>query len=192
MSRQVWNELWKDDGGVASLGNQASYTTAKSILNGPLSGLAQIPANYLQTGTKFKFTAWGATSNRVTGPDTMTFQINVGPSSGTIVACSSSAINLVTTAQTLAAFKAECMMQCTNIGNGTTAKFEGIWAFNGASFASAASLAAGGAAAGPASPAAGTGFDSTVANVVDFFVAQSVSNAGNGIRVDFWTFESMN
>jgi len=33
-------------------------------------------------------------------------------------------------------------------------------------------------------PAVGTGFDSTVASTLDFFVAQSVSNAGNGFRLD--------
>jgi len=192
MSRQTWEEMWADDKGVASLGIQNTYTTAKSVINAPLHGLPSIPANYMSPGTKFKFTAYGATSNRVTGPDTMTFQLMIGPSSGSIIACTSGAINLVTTAQTLAAAKIEMMAQCTAIGNGTTAKLEGIWQFTGASFASAASLANGGAAAGPASPAAGTGFDSTVSNVVDFFVAQSVSNAGNGIRIDFWTFESWN
>jgi hypothetical protein len=188
MSRQFWNEVWKDDNGAVSLGLQNTYTTAKSLLNGPISGLASIPASYMQVGTKFRFTAWGATSNRVTGPDTMTFQMMLGA----VIACSSGAINLVTTAKTLAAFKVECSMICTAIGNGTTGKLQGIWTFQGGSFAEAASLANGGHATGPAAPAPGTGFDSTAAQAVDFFVAQSVSNAGNGLRIDAWEFQSNN
>lgn len=188
MSKQGWMEIWADDKGAASLGIQNTYTTAKSVINGPVHGLPSIPANGLKVGDKFKFTAWGATSNRVTGPDTMTFQMMVGA----VIACSSGAINLVTTAKTLAACKIECVMLCTAIGNGTQAKFEGIWTFQGGSFAEAASLANGGHATGPASPAAGTGFNSTASMDIDFFVAQSVSNAGNGIRIDFFTFESTN
>jgi len=33
-------------------------------------------------------------------------------------------------------------------------------------------------------PAAGTGFDSTAAQTLDFFTAQSFSGAGNGFRLD--------
>lgn len=191
MSRQVWNELWQDDGGFAGT-LQNTYTTAKSVLNAS-SGLAQIPANYLKVGSKFKWSCGGAMSNRVTGPDTMTFQMMIG----SVIACTSGAVNLTTTANTLASFLLEIMMTCTAVGNSTNAKFEGIFDIRSQSVAMAASLAnnAGGTgfALGPlTSPAAGTGFDSTVANNVDFFVAQSVSNAGNGIRVDWWTFESLN
>lgn len=185
MSRQVWTEVWADDKGfAATLIN--TYTTAKSALN-PSSGLGLIPANYLEIGSKFKFTFGGAVSNRVTGPDSMTFQIMVGA----VIACSSGALNLVTTANTLAGFKGECFMQCTAIGNATNAKLEGIWDLKGASFGIAASLANSGIAVGPSSPAGGTGFDSTISNSVDLWVGQSVSNAGNGIRVDYWTFESL-
>jgi hypothetical protein len=185
--------MWQSDGGNAgSLLN--TYTTAKSVLPAA-GGLPSIPANYMQLGTKFRFAFAGATSNRVTGPDTMTFQIMVN--SGGIVACTSGAVNLTTTANTLASFTGEIMLNTTAIGNGTSAKFEGIWDLRGQSFAMAASLAnnAGGTgfALGPlTSPGAGTGFDSTITESVDLWVAQSVSNAGNGIRIDWWTFESYN
>lgn len=188
MSRQTWEELWADDKGAASLGLQNTFTTAKSVINGPVHGLPSIPGNYMVPGSKFKFTAYGATSNIVTTPGTITFQMMAGA----VIACTSGAINLVTTAQTLAAAKIECLMQCTAIGNGTQGKFEGIWTANGASFAGAASQTVGGIATAPASPAAGTGFDSTSAQNIDFFTAFSISNAGNGIRIDFWTFESWN
>ena len=37
---------------------------------------------------------------------------------------------------------------------------------------------------GPATaPAVGTGFDSTVANIVDFWVGFTISNVGNGIQI---------
>lgn len=191
MSRQRWNELWQDDGGFAgSLLN--TYTTAKTVLN-PFGGLGLIPANYLQVGTKFRFSFGGATSNFTTAAQSMTFQIMVGA----VIACTSGAVNITTTQNTLASFKAECLMACTAVGNGTTAKFEGIWDFKGQSFSMAASLAnnAGGtgfAIAPLTGPAGGTGFDSTTAQTVDLFVAQSQSLSTQGIRIDYWMFESVN
>jgi hypothetical protein len=41
-------------------------------------------------------------------------------------------------------------------------------------------------------PAVGTGFDSTVANLLDLFAGFSISNAGNGIQVFGYTVESLN
>jgi hypothetical protein len=41
-------------------------------------------------------------------------------------------------------------------------------------------------------PAAGTGFDSTIANILDFWVGISVSNAANGIQVYQYFVEALN
>jgi hypothetical protein len=41
-------------------------------------------------------------------------------------------------------------------------------------------------------PAVGTGFDSTIANILDFWVGISVSNAGNGIQVYQYFVEALN
>jgi len=42
------------------------------------------------------------------------------------------------------------------------------------------------------SPAQGTGFDSTVANIWDFWVGFSVSSASNRVRIDQYTVETLN
>lgn len=61
--------------------------------------------------------------------------------------------------------------------------------------AMAASLAdgvanTGWAAAPNTAPAVGTGFDSTIAQTLDLFVAQSVSNAGNGFQLQQYSVKS--
>jgi hypothetical protein len=38
----------------------------------------------------------------------------------------------------------------------------------------------------------GTGFDSTIANLLDFWTAFSISNAGNGVQVYDYTVEELN
>ena len=41
-------------------------------------------------------------------------------------------------------------------------------------------------------PAQGTGFDSTVTNILDLFVGFSISNAGNVVRIRQYILESLN
>ena len=40
-------------------------------------------------------------------------------------------------------------------------------------------------------PAVGTGFDSTIANLLDFWVGFSISNSGNGVQVYQYTVEQL-
>jgi hypothetical protein len=188
MSRQGWEEMWWDDKGAASLGLQNTYTTAKSVINGPVHGLPSIPGNYMNVGSKFKFSAFGATSNTTTAASSMTFQMMLGA----VIACTAGAVNLVTTAFVLTGFWIECFMFCTATGSGTNGKLEGIWRIGSNSFAPGVSATIGGFVVAPLTPAAGTGFDSTASQNVDFFVAQSQSSALQGIRIDSWMFESLN
>jgi hypothetical protein len=41
-------------------------------------------------------------------------------------------------------------------------------------------------------PAVGTGFDSTVANLLDFWAGFSISNAGNGVQIHQYVVSSDN
>jgi hypothetical protein len=41
-------------------------------------------------------------------------------------------------------------------------------------------------------PALGTAFDSTISQILDFWVGFSISNAGNGIRIDQYDVEILN
>lgn len=188
MSNQTWQEV-----GVPPLPAAGAlfntYTTAKTIL--PPGQLVDIPRNWWTIGRMVRVTLWGAESHRVTGPDTMTFQLMMGAS----VIFTSGALNLTTTAHTTIPFKAECMVTCQVAG--AAAQVKGQWIVNGQGFAMAASLAdnvAGtGFAMGPnTAPALGAAFDGTAGAALDVFVAQSVSNAGNGIQIHQYLAEFLN
>lgn len=189
MSQQSWSETLVAANVAGTLFN--TYTTAKTVL--PTGALVTLPANYWYVGRSMRMTILGAESHRVTGPDTMTFQFNLGA----VAAFSSGVINLTTTAHTTIPFKAECIVTCRSIGASTAATLIGQWLLWGQGFAMGASLADGvantGWAMGPnTAPAVGTGWDSTATQNVDLFVAQSVSNAGNGVQIHQYLLESLN
>lgn len=187
MAYQGWRQTLVNINTAGTLYN--TYTTAKSMLTtatstGASNGFINLPANFFNIGTELHISGMAGISNRVTGPDTFTVQIMLGA----VIAFTTGAINLTTTANTLAPVQFDIWLTCQSIGNGTLAKLMGTSRWQGQPVAMAASLAnnAGGtgfAVAPLTAPAVGTGFDSTVSNTVDLFVAQSVSNAGNGFQV---------
>lgn len=188
MSQQTWQEVGVPPlPAVGTLFN--TYTAAKTIL--PAGQLVDIPRNWWTLGRIMRVTLWGAESHRVTGPDTMTFQLMMG--SGVIF--SSGAVNLTTTAHTTIPFKAECMVTCQIVG--AAAQVKGQWKIEGQGFATAASLADNAAGTGQAfgpntAPALGPAFDATVGVALDVWVAQSFSGAGNGIQIHQYLAEFVN
>jgi hypothetical protein len=167
-----------------------TYTTAKSVLN--VTELYTIPANFLQVGAKLRIKAWGGLSNIVTTPGTVTFQIMMGA----IAVWTSGAIQMTTTANTLTPFRLETTIRLDSAGAGTAAKFIGE------GFLSALNLSIG-SGANPTvtdtaivvpvgAPAVGTGFDSTISDILDFWVGFSISNAGNGVQIYDYTAELLN
>lgn len=166
-----------------------TYTTAKTVLN--QTELVTLPPNYLNVGSKLRVRARGGLSNIVTTPGTVTFQIMMG----TIVAWSSGAIQMSTTAHTLIPFYLETILRVDTIGTGTTAKFLGMGKLNGIMFtvgAGADSTTVVGDFPVPATaPAVGTGFDSTISNILDFYVGFSISNAGNGVQLYDYEVEQL-
>jgi hypothetical protein len=160
----------------------ASYTTAKSVINA--DALATIPANSLWVGQTLSLKIAGAISNRVTGPDTTTFQVMFG----SIVIFTTGAITLTTTAHTTIPFWADILLTCRALGSGTSANWMGQARLSGIMFQQTGAAAVD-ATNGPTfcmpntAPAVGTGFDSTAANLLDFWVAQSFSGSGNGIQI---------
>lgn len=193
MSIQSWQETLAAQQAAGTLQN--TYTTAKSVINP--QALAVLPAGFWVPGKMLKVTAQGAISNRVTGPDTTTFQIMAG-AAGTTVVWTSGAVNLTTTSHVTIPFWLEVILTCRTVGNGTTATLMGQGQIQGIMFAQTANQADL-TAAGISSlllpntaPAVGAGFDSTVANIIDFWVAQSVSNVLNGIQIHQYKVESLN
>lgn len=175
-----------------------TYTTAKSVLTSATStaasaGFVKLPANFWQIGTMLEIDVHAAVSNRVTGPDTFTVNVMVG----SVIAFTTGAINLTTTAHTTIPCWGKILLTCRSIGNGTLATLVGQSIWHGQMIAMASGLADGAANTGWAmapntAPAVGTGFDSTVDNTLDLFVAQSVSNAGNGFQLHQYIVRSPN
>lgn len=191
MSLQTWQEtLVPQPGALSAAGTLFNtYTTAKTVL--PAGCLYTLPPNWWYVGRMLRMTILGAESHRVTGPDTMTFQLMMGSN----VAFSSGALNLTTTVHTTIPFRAVCEVTCRAVG--TSGNLMGQWSIEGQGFAMAASLADNAAGTGYAmgpntAPAVGSNFDTTQSQVIDFWVAQSFSGAGNGIQVQQALVEALN
>lgn len=189
MSLQTWQETIASQVAAGTLLN--TYTAAKSVINP--TALVTLPPNYLYPGKQFRITVLGGISNVVTAQPTFTFQVMMG----TIVVHTSGAILTTTTAHTIIPFKYVVDMRVDSIGSGTAAKFLAQGVLEGIMFVMA------GAVADPTTgitrimcpntaPAVGTGFDSTISNILDFWTGISVSNAGNGIQVFEYYAEALN
>jgi hypothetical protein len=171
----------------------ATYTTAKSVINP--TNLLQLPPNYLYVGKKIRVTVRGGLSSVVTTPGSVTFQIMMGA----IVAWTSGAINLTTTGNTLLPFTLQVDLRCDSIGVTTAAKFLGMGTLGGIGVVlgtingTANSAVSAAALQVPlTAPAVGTGFDSTIANLLDFWAGFSISNAANAIQLYDYTVEELN
>ena len=191
MSLQSWRETLVTQQAAGTLFN--TYTTSKSVINP--QALYVVPAGFWYIGRKVRITVQGGISNRVTGPDSTTFEVKLGPTAN-IVAFTTGAMTLTTTAHTTLPFWCEIDLTCRAVGSGTSANLMGQARVTGQMFqygTAGADSNAGGCIMGPnTAPAVGTGFDSTTSSILDFWVAQSVSNAGNGIQIQQYEVESLN
>lgn len=166
-----------------------TYTTAKTVLN--QADLVPIPGNYLQVGSKLRVRAMMGLSNIVTTPGTVTFQVMMG----TVAVYTTGAIQMTTTANTLSGIELEVNMRLDSVGTGTAAKFMAqgkIIGLNLTIGSGANPTVTETVITLPQTPAVGTGFDSTISQILDFFVGFSISNAGNGVQVFDYTVEQLN
>jgi hypothetical protein len=167
-------------------------TTETSIL--PTQARIVLPANFFTyPGQTLRMRAMGRVSNIVTTPGTLTFKtkFNTTP----IAVASSGALALNVAAKTSVTWILDWDLTCRTVGGGTSATimFSGQW--QSESVIGSPAAGAGGASSHifPAStPAVGTGFDSTVANLIDLTAQWSVSNAGNSIQLHSYKLESLN
>lgn len=168
-----------------------TYTTAKTVINP--TELITLPANWWYVGRSLKIDVAGAISNIVTTPGLMNFQVKIG----SVAAFDTGNIQLNATAHTTLPFWLEILLTCRATGNSTNANLMGLATATGKMFTATAgqtdnaqdmpSLLA------PATaPVVGTGFDSTIANILDFFVGFTISNAGNGVRIDQYIVQALN
>lgn len=163
----------------------SSYTTAKSVINP--QAIWTIPAGYLQIGDLLEVEIWGAISNIVTTPGLMNLQVKLGPTAN-IVAFDTGNVQLNATAHTTLPFWAKLVLTLRSEGSATAAQLMGQAYLHGVMFTRTAAQVDGAnsetlISAPAATPALGTGFDSTVVNLLDLWAGFTISNAGNGIQV---------
>lgn len=190
MPGQIWTQLTtpQQQASGAAFG---TFTTAKSVLN-PQS-LVDLWRNFFAVGTKVRFQAVMGLGSLVTTPGTVTFELHLGA----IAIWSSGAIQLNATAHTIKPAILDVTTVCQVVGTGTTAKCLGVGRLTGNMFTKTAAQADGVNSetiitVPVASPAQGTGFDSTIANLLDFWVGFSISDAANTVQVFDWEVESKN
>lgn len=160
----------------------SNSTTQASII--PAANKWTFPAGWLQDqrGKKLKIKAFGRVSCVVTTPGTLLFAVQMGPTSN-IAAFAPAAFNLNVVAKTNVTWDLEIDLVLRTYGSGTAAAFMGKAMFTSEAVVGSPVNTAGGNGSLllPASaPAVGTGFDSSVANVLDlqakFSVATSPTN----------------
>lgn len=188
MSNYSWNEVLAV--ATAAGANLTASTTATSIL--PTDAVYTLPANFFTVGKMLRIVAAGQLGNIVTTPGTLTIDVFLG---GSVVAFNGGAMQLSSTAHTALPFFLEIMLTCRSVGSGTSATLMGQGQMSG----QALSLTAvADSTTSPATlllpnttPAAGTGFDSTVAQKVDLRAKFSLSNA-NAIQLHQYALIAMN
>ena len=190
MSLQSFQETLAVQQAAGTLFN--TFSTAKSVIN-PQALYTLPPGFWSQPGKAMRITVAGGLSNIVTTPGTVTFQVMLGSN----IAFTTGAIQLNATAHTLLPFWLDILLTCRAVGSGTSANLMGMGKLNGVMFTlTAAQVDAvntqGEFSAPATAPAVGAGFDSTIANVLDFWTGFSVNNAGNGVQIQSYLAEALN
>ena len=195
MSKQGWQEtLISSQVDGSALTNS---TTQTSIL--PAAARFTLPSNYFsEPGKSLRVSARGRISTIVTTPGTFQFFVTFGTVASPINVFSSGTLNLNTTAQTNATWEFEAILTCRAIGNGTAANMMGIGSWTSRAIIGSPAVASGAPATQlmpDTAPAVGTGFDSTITNVVDLqgqWAGGSNPTATNSITCHEFILESLN
>lgn len=166
----------------------ASFTTQQSLLTAggaaASSGLITLPPNFFRIGSILQLDA--ALAVGWASGETWIFTVKIG----SVNAVVSGTLKTTTTGGTTEPWIINLIMRCVTVGNGTQATLEGEGYVEGRGVCPPGATAAANYAAGmggsmwsEATPAAGTGFDSTVANTLDFQVTSGTSSASNTIQL---------
>lgn len=183
MSNQSFQETIAVQRAVGTL--RDTYTTPISVINP--DALAYINGNRLKVGDILRIFATGSVKNIVTTPGLMNFQVRMGPTAN-ISVFDTGNIQLNATAHAILPFWLEIEMTLRAVGNSTNANWAGQAMVTGRQF----TLTAGQVddaqemktiLAPTTAPAVGTGYDSTVASILDLWAGFTINNVGNGIQV---------
>ena len=166
----------------------STFTAATTLL--PTQAIYTLPANYFSIGKTLRMRAAGQISSFTSG--TFTFNASLGSLASPISVWTPGAITTVVSL-TNQTWVLEIELTCRSVGSGTAATIIGIGKIT-------SPILTGGTSAAQAmtwllpstAPAVGSGFDSTITNVVNLFIACSVSNAANAITLMQYALESLN
>lgn len=165
-------------------------TTATSILLAANKKI--LPPNFFYTGKMLRVTGCARVSNVVTTPGTLTLDLRLN--STPIVVANGVAMQMSTTAHTTLPLWFQFLLTCRAVGSGTSANLmaQGIALSQCLAVSGADVTVHGGIIMPNATPAVGTGFDSTVANVLDCFAKFSVNTSTTSIQLHQWLVEDLN
>jgi hypothetical protein len=167
----------------------SGFTTAATIL--PSQAIYTLPANYLdKPGKMLRMNAWGQISSFTSG--TFTFNASMGTLAAPISVWTPGAITTVVSL-TNQTWQLELDMTVRSVGSGAAATILGVGRFTSSILTGSTSGAQCTSWLLPVTaPVVGTGFDSTITNVVNLFCACSVNNAANAITLLQYNLESLN
>lgn len=163
----------------------ASSTTETSLLAGSDVAQETLWASYFDRLSKsMRIKIGGRMSTVVTTPGTLNLYVRFG----SIDVWDSGAMPLNIVAKTNVPWELEVELFAVTKGATTTATLKGVGRFTSEAYIGAAAATAGGNGVillpYNTAPAAGAGFDSTSAQLLDFMAKFSVSNAANSIRME--------
>lgn len=159
--------------GVAGTANTAG--TEASLL--PTGGVVTIPAGFWSVGRTLRIRATGLISCVITTPGTARFKVKLGPTAN-ITVFDSLAVLLDPVAHTAKGWDLEIELTCRSIGSGTSATLWGTGKFTSEVVDGVGTMPLGALVAmlpWNSTPAAGTGFDSTAASLLDLTFTQTVA-----------------
>lgn len=166
----------------------STFTSQQSILTSgtalAAAGLIQLWPGFFRVGSSLRFDI-GLAVGWASG-QTWIFTIKIGSVNAVI----SGTIKTTTTGGTTEPWVINLDVRCVTVGSGTACTLEGTGYIDGRGVCPPGATAAANYAAGmgasmwsEATPAAGSGFDSTVANTMDLQVTSGTSSASNTIQL---------
>lgn len=165
-------------------------TTATSLLASQAK--ITLPPNFISyIGQAFRVRAAGRVSNIVTTPGTLTLDIRFGVA-GAVVVANGGAMQLNAVAKTNVPWFLDWLLTARAIGSAANFMHQGTWVSESVVGSGLPSATGAGMAMLPnATPAVGTNFDSTAAQIVDLYGTWSLNNA-NSVQVHQFSIESLN
>lgn len=192
MSKQTWVQTLVSQEAIGTIFD--TFTTSKSVINP--QALYTLPPGFFSIGNMLEIDVDGALTTLVTTPGLIFFEVKIGPTANIIVFTTGN-IQVNATAHTLLPFTLNIRLTCRAVGSATAANLIGQGRLGGVMFTLTAAqvdaVNTSGLFMAPATtPTAGTGFDSTVANILDFWAGWTISSGSNRIRIDQYSVKSLN